>query len=130
MLRQNNKRKGRDFEKELLRQLAKNGFWCHKLIENENGAPFDLIAVKSGICYAFECKEVSGKRFVLSRVEDNQKTGFSRAEPAGIQGYFAFQNEDGIYLAAAKTILDCTERSILIDRFKKMEDWLQDENKD
>jgi Holliday junction resolvase len=73
--RLSNKAYGTSTERELVRLLRDNGFWAHKLVENENGAPFDVIAAKDGLAYAFEVKDLRNSAvFYLNRVEDNQIT--------------------------------------------------------
>ena len=43
-----------------------------------NGQPFDIIAAKKGIVYAYDCKTNKGKRFRLDRIEDNQELAFGK----------------------------------------------------
>lgn len=69
-----NKSNGTAFEREFSRMLAANGFWAHCIKDNENGQPFDVIAAKDGIAYAFDCKDCSQERFPFSRIEENQRT--------------------------------------------------------
>jgi Holliday junction resolvase len=88
-----NKAQGNLSERMFVQVLRAHGFWAHKLVENENGAPFDIIAVRGGIAYAFEVKEVSnGTRFHLSRVEENQIAAAKVwASKGNSRHYFAFR---------------------------------------
>ncbi|WP_246241028.1 hypothetical protein [Anaerocolumna sedimenticola] len=47
-MRLNNKKAGTDFEYEFIHTLSKYGFWVHKLQDNHNGQPFDVIAARQG----------------------------------------------------------------------------------
>ena len=85
-----NKSAGTTFEKEFAELLAGKGFWVHRLQDNQNGQPFDIIAVKNGRAYAFDCKDCAGRSFPLSRIEENQRMAMERWEECGNgTGYFA-----------------------------------------
>lgn len=85
-----NKSIGTAFEKEFAELLAEKGFWVHRLQDNQNGQPFDIIAVKNGRAYAFDCKDCVGRAFPLSRIEENQRMAMERWEECGNgTGYFA-----------------------------------------
>lgn len=123
----NNKRSGSAFENDFRKLLYQNGFWSHKLVENENGAPFDIIAVKNGCPYAFDCKECGTDRFPFNRVEDNQITGMSGIEKAGAEAYFVFRNQKAVHIVSAKHLFDLMEngeRSIKITTYSTLEGWL------
>ena len=63
--------------------LAEKGFWVHRLQDNQNGQPFDIIAVKNGRAYAFDCKDCAGHSFPLSRIEENQRMAMERWKECG-----------------------------------------------
>lgn len=85
-----NKSAGTAFEREFAELLAEKGFWVHRLQDNQNGQPFDIIAVKNGRAYAFDCKDCTGRSFPLSRIEENQRMAMERWEECGNgTGYFA-----------------------------------------
>lgn len=89
----NNKRQGTAFEKEFADLLSANGFWVHRLKDNENGQPFDLIAVRDGRAFAIDCKDCEGGRFRLSRIEENQSNAMRLWEATGnLPGLFAIRN--------------------------------------
>lgn len=72
-----NQQRGKDFEHRFMDFLSRNGFWVHFITPAPDGSqPFDIIACKDGIAYAFDCKTLCRKSFPLSRVEDNQRTAF------------------------------------------------------
>lgn len=72
-----NKKDGSGFEKAFAELLSAYGFWVHLLQDSPNGQPFDLIAVKDGEAYVFDCKNCISERFALSRIEENQKTSMA-----------------------------------------------------
>ena len=69
-----NKSSGTAFECDFAMRLSGYGFWVHRLQDNHNGQPFDVIAARDGIAYVFDCKDCSQERFPFSRIEENQKT--------------------------------------------------------
>lgn len=75
----NNQHRGKDLEKRFMEFLSRNGFWVHFMHPAPDGSqPFDIIACKDGIVYAFDCKTLDGKeRFPVDRAEDNQRMAFN-----------------------------------------------------
>lgn len=67
-----NRSEGNKFEREFCEILSTHGFWVHNLAQNKAGQPADVIAVNKTGSYLIDCKIVSGKKFALSRIEDNQ----------------------------------------------------------
>ena len=96
----NNKKLGTDFENEFCDLLAKLGFWVHFITPDKAGSqPFDVIAVKNGKAYAFDCKTSSRKFFKKERLEENQKTAFDKWLRCGnANAYIAVKYEEHIYL--------------------------------
>ncbi|MGI5897107.1 MAG: Holliday junction resolvase RecU [Oscillospiraceae bacterium] len=124
---QNNKKSGTAFENNFRKLLRKDGFWSHKLVENENGAPFDIIAVKDGRVYAFDCKECSSARFPLNRVEDNQITGMKSIREAGAETFFVFCFDKNEYVVSSEHIFTRIrngEKSIQVTEYSTLEGWL------
>ncbi len=73
----NNKKLGSDFETDFCELLASRGYWVHFISPDRRGAqPFDVIAAKNGIAYAFDCKTCKIDSFSIDRMEENQKTAF------------------------------------------------------
>ena len=90
-----NQAEGAAFEASLRRFLAARGYWVTKLVEGENGAPLDLLAVKSGRALAVECKVCATLRFPLSRVEDNQWRGMRAFQKHAGEAVFALLSPAG-----------------------------------
>lgn len=100
-----NKSTGTAFEKEFAELLAGKGFWVHRFQDNQNGQPFDIIAVKNGRAYVFDCKHCEGRAFRLSRIEENQWMAMERwRECENGTGYFAVH-----FTASGTHILDFNE---------------------
>ncbi len=96
-----NKSKGSRFEQFFGNLLSHNGFWAHIFQDNKNGQPFDIIATKNNIPYAFDCKECESDRFQLSRMEPNQISAMNRwLETGNEKAYFAikFNTSFNIYI--------------------------------
>ena len=58
-----NKSNGTDFEKEFTQKLSEYGFWVHRLQDNHNGQPFDVIAARDGETLVFDCKDCQSSNF-------------------------------------------------------------------
>ena len=91
-----NQKKGKTFEQEWVDYLYSQGMWVHYIQPAPDGSqPFDVIAVKDGVVYAFDCKTLKGKRFPLNRIEDNQQTAFESLNKQGVHNtYFVIKTED------------------------------------
>lgn len=75
----NNKKLGTEFENEFCELLAGRGYWVHFISPAANGGqPFDVIAVKGGEAYAYDCKTSVSHIFSINRLEWNQKCAFDR----------------------------------------------------
>lgn len=75
----NNKKLGTDFEREVVRLLAKEGWWVHFISPDASGAqPFDIIAVQNGRAIAIDCKTSVTNNFPISRLEENQIFAFDK----------------------------------------------------
>ena len=127
MLFRNNKKSGTAFENDFRRLLRKNGFWSHKLVENENGEPFDIIAIKNKCDDAFDCKDCSSARFALSRVEDNQITGMQSIRDAGAETFFVFRFDQSEYIVSSDHLFYLIrdgKKSIKVTECSTLEGWL------
>jgi Holliday junction resolvase len=94
-----NKSEGTRFEKVFADILSDRGYWAHCLRDNHNGQPFDVIACYNNQPYAFDCKECSGDRFVLSRMEENQILAMRKFIKTGNKNaYFAILMNGNIYV--------------------------------
>ena len=75
----NNKRLGTQFEQVFCRLLADRLYWVHFITPSYNGGqPFDVIAVKNGLAYAYDCKTSASNKFPLTRLEQNQILAFEK----------------------------------------------------
>lgn len=94
-----NKNTGTMFEKEFASLLSSQGFWVHRLQDNQNGQPFDLIAAKNKRTYVFDCKNCRSGVFQLSRMEENQQQAMMLwRETGNWEGMFALRFSGRIYL--------------------------------
>lgn len=94
-----NKSNGTAFERKFAELLSGEGFWAHCLKDNANGQPFDVIAARNGRTYVFDCKDCATERFVLSRIEENQRNAMELWSATGNhQGMFAIKFSGRIYL--------------------------------
>ena len=96
----NNKQIGAKFEQEFVEILAKEGFWAHFLAPSPTGAqPFDVIAMKDGYAFCFDCKTSVKSIFPLSRLEDNQILAFDKwIKCGGTAPLIAVKYDNKIYL--------------------------------
>lgn len=96
----NNKTLGTEFEYLFLKMLGNRGFWAHRIEPDKRGSqPFDIIAIKDGEPYAFDCKTSKKKRFSLCRLQPNQITAFTMLERVGCDKIFlAVFYENKVYL--------------------------------
>lgn len=95
-----NKRLGMLWEREFCEMLAGRGFWVHFIAPDARGAqPFDVVAVKNKIAYAFDCKTSCTDIFSFDRLEHNQVMAFEKWIKAGnTEPYIAVKYCDNIYL--------------------------------
>ena len=78
-----NKAYGTQFERDFAKILAEHGFWAHRMQDNKNGQPFDIIAAKNGNVYAIDCKDCQSDVFSFERIEENQRSAMSLWEACG-----------------------------------------------
>lgn len=101
-----NKASGTAFEWELAGWLSGHGFWVHRLQDNKNGQPADLVAAMNGSTYLIDCKRCEGSTFQLSRIEPNQHTAMMLWHDTGNGwGLFAVMVGDRVYMVSYRTIL-------------------------
>ena len=98
----NNKQIGAKFEQEFVEILANEGFWAHFLAPSPTGAqPFDVIAMRHGYAYCFDCKTSVKPIFPLSRLEDNQILAFDKWLQCGGQNpMVAVKYDNKVYLVS------------------------------
>ena len=75
----NNKKWGTQWEQTFCDILANQGYWVHFISPDNRGAqPFDVIAAKDSIAYAYDCKTCADNWFSMDRLEDNQVMSFEK----------------------------------------------------
>ena len=109
-----NKSIGTAFEKEFAELLSGMGFWVHRLQDNKNGQPFDVIAVMDGEALAFDCKACERRYFDLGRIEENQHSAMQLwMECGNPEGIFAVRYPfTGIYLFPYRSIEELAQEGI------------------
>lgn len=112
-----NRKDGNDFEAEFCEMLFSQGFWAHNMAQNVSGQPADVIAVKNGKSYLIDCKNCTGSRFTLSRIEENQKSAMNLWNKCGNgNGLFAIQICGEVYMVSANILqskIDFGEKTFL-----------------
>ncbi len=108
----NNKIIGNEFEKEFALYLQERGMFVYNLPNKYTGQPFDIIAVKNNVFYAFECKHCNNNYFRLDRVEDNQIQVLRKLNKASTSNYyFVFKFDDCIRFCHIDYIENCIKIS-------------------
>lgn len=106
-----NKSNGTAFEKEFAELLSRHGFWVHRLQDNHNGQPFDVIAARDGFTAVFDCKDCQKDVFYLKRIEENQKAAMNLwGECGNHEGLFAIRFSDGEIWILSYSIVKLLER--------------------
>ena len=110
-----NRKTGNRFEEEFSQVLFQNGFWVHKLTQNEAGQPADIIAVKNGNAYLIDCKVCAYNKFPLSRIEDNQYTSMELwGECNNGTAWFALDCRGDVYMISYDKLCELVyETSVL-----------------
>lgn len=92
-----NKKRGTDFENRVVEIMAANGCWARPMYPDHAGnQPFDVLALKRSVSYAFDCKTCCEPVFELSRVEQNQWTAldmFYKKVDESVVGILALYDE-------------------------------------
>ena len=115
-----NRRVGTGFEKQLCISLSGYGFWTHRMAQNSQGQPFDIIASRNGKSYPIDCKDCAKDVFKMERIEENQSSAmFLWRETGNGEGWFALRMTNGaVYflpfsklesLSLLKTVLSASE---------------------
>lgn len=120
----NNQKIGKEFEQEWIDHIRSLGMWVHFMQPAPDGSqPFDVIAIDDRYGYpvvsAYDCKTLSGKRFPLDRVEDNQRLAFEALNRKGVHNtYFVIKTKTAIYLIPSQEAIvrkDMGEKSIALE---------------
>lgn len=85
-----NKTIGNLFEEQFASCLKERGFWVHRLTQSSEGQPADIITQRNGCVWLIDCKVCMNDRFVLDRVEYNQRLSMNAwMRAGGTVPYFA-----------------------------------------
>lgn len=107
----NNRLNGMSFEHAFAKKLHDNGFWVHLLTQNVAGQPADVIAVRDGHVWLFDCKDCRNDSFSLSRIESNQELAMRMfADAAETTPMFALKMSDAVYMLPYRAAL--TQRNV------------------
>ena len=121
-----NKSSGNDFEHDFAQLLADKGYWVHRIRDNQNGQPFDIIACKDNIPYVFDCKVCMGELFALSRIEDNQRYAMARFLQTGnMHCYFALRFGKEILTVHFLDLERQRASNIRVDELRRLNIWKQ-----
>lgn len=95
----NNKKLGTEFEEEMAKILANDGYWVHFMWPGPDGAqPCDLIFSKDGYVTIADCKTSAKRNFSIKRLEDNQIMAFEKWLKCGNTEPLVFvKHKDRIY---------------------------------
>ena len=110
-----NKRIGTEFEKEFCAFLASRGYWVHFISPAPNGGqPFDIIAVKGGRAWCYDCKTSKKRVFGIERLEENQKMAFERWMKCGnTVPRIAVKYENKVYIVNYKVLKEVQRVNLL-----------------
>lgn len=110
-----NKSNGTAFEREFAEILFRHGFWAHRMQDNQNGQPFDIIAAKNRVPYAFDCKDCQGSIFKFSRIEENQMLAMQLWRQSGNGNAFLAirMPETGIRILPYSVAIELMEKGTL-----------------
>ena len=96
-----NVKEGWKLEEKVAEILGEHGFWATVIPKGKDGSqPADIIAVNHRGKHLIDAKDCKYPRFVLSRMEDNQKSSMDFfLERSGGSGWFAIGYPDNkIYM--------------------------------
>lgn len=120
----NNQQIGKSFEQEWIEHLRSLGMWVHFMQPAPDGSqPFDVLSIDNtygeSIVFAWDCKTLSGKRFPLSRIEDNQEMAFKSLNAHGVHNtYFVIKTSTAIHLIPSQEVIaykEAGEKSIPLE---------------
>ena len=131
-----NKSMGTKAEHTLGDRLYEKGFWVHECLAGAYGQPADLIAATGKRTWLLEVKVVSGTRFPLSRIEQNQHTARMLWEVrVGMSYYYVFYlpDYDEFYFADWQLIKHVAGERVSVsskdikEHFIPFEKWCKDQ---
>lgn len=110
----NNQKRGKTFEQEWVEYLRSLGYWTHFMQPSPDGSqPFDVLAIYGNKVLAFDCKTLDGKRFPLSRIEDNQRLAFEALNNVGVtHTYFVVKIDDTAYIVPSQDAIAALDNGV------------------
>lgn len=106
-----NRKIGEAFERRLCDLLSVYGFWCHRMKQNQQGQPFDVIAARNGTTHPIDCKVCENDTFKMSRIEENQASAMTLWRECGNgEGWFAMELSDGSVYFLTFSVLEILGR--------------------
>lgn len=110
-----NRSKGNRFEVDFCNTLYRNyGYWVHRVTQNRDGQPADVIAIRQGKAHLIDCKVCDNNTFHLSRIEPNQETAMLGWEKrAGETAWFALKlKDDSVVMLSYDYLRYCSRRTL------------------
>lgn len=102
----NNKKLGNSFERDFCLIASEYGFWAHRLQDNKNGQPADVIIAKGNQSALVDCKVCDNNVFPLIRMEENQINAMRKWLHCGnIYAAFALKLNDDIRMIDYETLM-------------------------
>ena len=75
-----NKANGNELERIFAEALSVKGRWVHRVQDNANGQPFDIISIRNNIAFVYDCKDCKNDIFVLDILREEMKDNDSRIQ--------------------------------------------------
>ena len=102
----NNKKLGNSFERDFCLIASEYGFWAHRLQDNKNGQPADVIIAKGNQSALVDCKVCENNVFPLIRMEENQINAMKKWLYCGnAYAAFALKLDDDIRIIDYETLM-------------------------
>lgn len=129
----NNKQLGNKFEREFCNLLAEKNIWCHRLQDNKNGQPADIIASKANNPVLIDCKVCINNVFQLSRMEENQINAMRKWTATGNGlAFFALKIGDEVRMLQYQKLMELRKQGVkslkyadIIFRGALFDDWAE-----
>ena len=128
-IEKSNKKIGNDFELEFASKLSQAGFWVLNIPQVIAGQPSDIIAVKNGKAFLFDCKVCQNDYFDKNRIEENQLSSMTLWQKCGNgSGVFALKTSAGVFLFTLSYLVHHKENRVTFLEITRkgcpFEEWL------
>ena len=98
----------------------------HRVRDNQNGQPFDIIACKDNVPYVFDCKVCMSELFALGRIEDNQRYAMAKFLQTGnMHTYFALRFNSEILVVHFLDLERQRASNIRLSDLRRLDIWRQ-----